>query len=191
MHQTDGKETGGNVNDSDPKPTQESNVNLNPAVTPVPNEPTGAGQRTDAYTAQPVLLDERDGALDVLRGFALMGVLLMNMQAYAMPFCAYMNPPSFRADDPLNMTLWTINHVMADAKFITIFSMLFGAGIILMTTRAVQKTGRCAWLHYRRMFWLALFGASHGILIWYGDILLTYAICGCIVFFFRNRSIRF
>lgn len=120
-----------------------------------------------------------------------MGVLAMNMQAFAMPFCAYMNPRAFRDDDPLNFALWCVSHVVADQKFITIFSMLFGAGIVLMTSRAEQRTGRSIWLHYRRMFWLAVFGAIHGIFIWYGDILLTYALCGCLVFWFRRRSVPF
>ncbi len=141
-------------------------------------------------SAAPVTAAERINSIDVLRGVALSGVLLMNMQAFAMPFCAYMNPKSYRNDDPLNFPLWCINHVLADGKFITIFSMLFGAGIVLMTSRAKARTGRSLSVHYRRMFWMAIFGCMHGIFIWHGDIVLTYAVCGLFAYWFRNRSPR-
>lgn len=156
----------------------------------------GAGaeqeDRADSHaghlSAAPVAEGERIKNIDILRGFALLGVLLMNMQAFAMPLCAYMNPTSYGNDNALNFPLWCINHVAADAKFITVFSMLFGAGIVLMTSRARSRTGRSVWIHYRRMLWLALFGSLHGTLLWYGDILLTYAICGMIAYWFRRRQ---
>ncbi|MHC5109558.1 MAG: DUF418 domain-containing protein [Planctomycetota bacterium] len=144
----------------------------------------GAAPTASVHLALPVAEGERIEVIDILRGFALMGVLLMNMQAFAMPFSAYMNPTSFGNNDTLNFSLWCMNHVAADAKFITIFSMLFGAGIVLMTTRARERTGKSAAVHYRRMFLLLMFGAMHGTLIWHGDILLTYSICGMIVFWF-------
>lgn len=142
---------------------------------------------TQDQEARPVIAQERIAAIDVLRGFALCGVLLMNMQAFAMPFCAYMNPTSYGDFEGLGGLLWRINYLFADAKFITIFSMLFGAGILLMSTRAVERTGKSAGVHYRRMLWMALFGAIHGLCIWMGDILLFYSICGLIVFLFRRR----
>ncbi|MHC4091545.1 MAG: DUF418 domain-containing protein [Planctomycetota bacterium] len=139
--------------------------------------------------AAPVAGGERIDSIDVLRGFALCGVLLMNMQAYAMPFCAYMNPTSYKNEGTLNFVLWSVNHLLADAKFITIFSALFGAGILLMTSRATERTGRSAGVHYRRMLWMVLFGCLHGALLWYGDILLIYAICGMVAFLFRRRGV--
>lgn len=142
---------------------------------------------TYSGSAAPVSANERIRSIDVLRGVALMGVLLMNMQAFAMPLCAYMNPTSYGNDDPLNMVVWSINYVLADSKFITIFSMLFGAGIVLMTSRAEARAGRSLAVHYRRMLWLAVFGAIHGILLWHGDILLTYSICGLLAYWFRRR----
>ena len=65
--------------------------------------------------------------------------------------------------------------------------MLVGGGIVLMSTRAVGRTGKSAGMHYRSMLWMALFGAIHGLCIWMGDILLFYSICGLIVFLFRRR----
>lgn len=137
--------------------------------------------------AAPVVEGERLHYLDVLRGVALMGVLMMNMQAFAMPFSAYMNPTSYGDNSGLNFILWCINHILADAKFITIFSMLFGAGVVLMTSRAEARSGRSAKVHYRRMFWLMIFGVTHAVLLWYGDILFTYSLCGLILFLFRRR----
>ena len=134
----------------------------------------------------PVGAMERIATLDLLRGFALLGVLLMNMQAFAMVFAYYMNPLAGGAVGALDFWCWVVNHVLGDQKFMTIFSMLFGAGIVLMTSRAEARTGRSAGLHYRRMFWLLVFGAVHGILIWVGDILFLYAICGSLAYLFRR-----
>ncbi len=136
--------------------------------------------------AAPVTETGRIESIDVLRGFALLGVLLMNMQAFAMPFSAYMNPTSYGNNDAVNFALWCVNHVLADGKFITIFSMLFGAGVVLMTTRARERTGKSAWLHYRRMLWLMLFGVLHGVLLWYGDILFLYGVCGLLIYLLRR-----
>ncbi|MFQ5654088.1 MAG: DUF418 domain-containing protein [Planctomycetota bacterium] len=146
------------------------------------NTPT----ETTRVPAAPVAEDDRIHSIDILRGFALFGVLLMNMQAFAMLLSAYMNPTSYGDQSSVNYFLWCLNHVFADAKFITIFSMLFGAGIVLMTERSTARTGRSAGVHYRRMLWMALFGAAHGILLWYGDILLWYAMCGLLAYLFRR-----
>ncbi|MBI4878376.1 MAG: DUF418 domain-containing protein [Planctomycetes bacterium] len=145
---------------------------------------------TSRDLAAPVAEAARVRSIDVLRGFALLGVLLMNMQAYAMIFAAYMNPHALGPASLLDFSCWCVNHVLADAKFITIFSMLFGAGIVLMTESAAARTGCSAGLHYRRMGWLALFGATHGVLLWYGDILFIYAVCGAAAYLFRRRRPR-
>ena len=110
-------------------------------VKPVGERENGAFPADGHLSAVPVAAGERIGSIDILRGFALLGVLLMNMQAFAMPLCAYMNPTSYGNNNSLNFSLWCINHVAADGKFITIFSMLFGAGIVLMTSRARSRTG--------------------------------------------------
>ena len=136
--------------------------------------------------AIPVIEQDRILSIDVLRGFALFGVLLMNMQAFADIFAVYMHPFARGEISALSFACWCTNHILADAKFITIFSMLFGAGIVLMTGRAKERTGRSASVHYRRMFWMGLFGVSHALLLWYGDILFMYAICGMAAYLFRR-----
>jgi uncharacterized protein len=134
--------------------------------------------------ATPVVDTERIRSLDALRGFALFGVLVMNMQAFADVFAVYMNPFAAGEISTLDFACWCVNHVLADAKFITIFSMLFGAGIVLMATRARARTGRSAGLHYRRMAWLMLFGLAHALLLWYGDILFLYGLFGLVAYWF-------
>ena len=133
---------------------------------------------------------ERIASLDVLRGFALLGILVMNIQAFAMPFCAYVNPTSFGEQEGINLWVWGVGHVLFDMKFMALFSMLFGAGVLLFSDRAEARGAKAGWLHYRRSFWLLMFGLLHAHLLWSGDILFSYAICAFIVYPFRRRSPR-
>jgi uncharacterized protein len=145
------------------------------AIAPAPVHPVG-----------PVIAAERIVALDVLRGFALLGILVMNIQTFAMIEAAYMNPTAFGDLSGLNGWVWKLSHLLADQKFMTIFSLLFGAGIVLMSERAEAATGRSAGLHYRRCFWLIVIGLLHAHLLWYGDILFTYGMCGLVAYLFRR-----
>jgi uncharacterized protein len=135
----------------------------------------------------PVSRGERVAALDVLRGFALLGILAMNIQFFAMPGAAYLNPTAYGDLTGANWLVWVVSHVLFDQKFMTIFSLLFGAGIVLFSTRAESK-GLGAGLHYRRMFWLLVIGLMHAHLLWPGDILVLYAICGMLVFLLRRLA---
>jgi uncharacterized protein len=134
----------------------------------------------------PVTASDRHAVIDFLRGLAVLGILVMNIQSFAMPFALYFNPTALGPPQPLDFTIWMTSHLFFDQKFMTIFSILFGAGVLLMTMRAEERGGRVARLHYGRMFWLLVFGLIHAYLIWYGDILVLYAICGSIVFLFRR-----
>src|SRR3989449_1110417 len=138
----------------------------------------------------PVAETERIVPMDVLRGFALLGILVMNIQLFAMVGAAYDNPTAYGDLSGANFLVWFLSHLLADQKFISIFSMLFGAGIILMWHKAESLGARPARLHYRRMGWLILFGLLHAYLLWYGDILYTYGICGLFVYVFRRKSPR-
>lgn len=137
-------------------------------------------------TNQPVQTSERILALDFLRGFAILGILIMNIQSFSMPGAAYMNPMAYGDLSGANKWVWILSHIFADQKFMTIFSILFGAGIIMMTQKAMERTGKSAGLHYRRTFWLLLIGLLHAHIIWYGDILVPYALCALFVYLFRN-----
>jgi uncharacterized protein len=129
---------------------------------------------------------ERIAALDVLRGFALLGILVMNIQSFAMIDAAYANPTAYGNLEGANYLVWLLSHLLADQKFMTIFSMLFGAGILLMSGRREKAGGRSAAIHYRRMGALAVFGLLHAYLLWFGDILFSYALCGMIVYLLRK-----
>lgn len=125
--------------------------------------------------------------MDVLRGFVLLGILVMNIQSFAMPIAAYMNPTAYGDLTGANLWVWIVSHLFFDQKFMTIFSMLFGAGILLMTARA----GGDAWrIHRRRMGWLILFGLLHAHLFWYGDILYSYGMAGLAAYLFRDTAPR-
>ena len=140
--------------------------------------------------SMPVAPQERIIALDFLRGFALLGILLMNIQSFSMPHAAYLNPAAYGDLTGVNRWVWIVAHILADNKFMTIFSILFGAGIVLITQKAEQKGHSAAKLHYKRTFWLLLFGLAHAYLLWHGDILVTYALVTLVVFLFRKLSPR-
>lgn len=138
----------------------------------------------------PVTQSERVVALDALRGFALLGILIMNIQSFSTIFAAYFNPLAYGNFQGANYWVWYVEHVLADQKFMTIFSMLFGAGIVLMTSRREGAGLPSAAVHYRRMAVLLLFGLLHAYLLWYGDILYLYAMCGIVVFLLRKQPAR-
>jgi uncharacterized protein len=140
--------------------------------------------------AAPVSDAERITSIDVLRGFALLGILVMNIQSFAMISAAYLNPTAYGDLIGANWWVWALSHLLTDQKMYGLFSMLFGAGVLLMTTRAEQRGERAARVHFRRMAWLVVFGMLHAYLFWYGDILFTYGWCGMIVYFCRRWPAR-
>ena len=141
----------------------------------------------DRPNAEPVAETARIDAIDVLRGFALLGILVMNIQAFAMPQAAYFNPTAYGDLEGANLWVWLTGRMFFDQKFMTLFSMLFGAGIVLMAGRA-EARGGAGRVHYRRMGWLLVIGLLHAHLLWYGDILFTYAVCGMVVYPLRRLS---
>jgi uncharacterized protein len=141
---------------------------------------------TTTGPAAPVAPSERVLSLDVLRGFAVLGILIMNIQAFSMIDSAYINPAAYGSLAGINKWVSILSHVFADAKFMTIFSILYGAGILMITGKIESRGGRALGLHYRRTLWLLVFGMMHAYLLWYGDILVAYAVCALLVFLFRN-----
>lgn len=137
----------------------------------------------------PVEQKRRIKSLDVMRGFAVLGILAVNAAYFSAPWQAAMNP----ASAPLAITegtlwAWLVMHVFFEFKCITLFSMLFGASLYMVGGEREDKT-RGALLR-RRLFWLLVFGAIHGLLIWYGDILFTYALTGFLVMLARSWTAR-
>jgi uncharacterized protein len=139
---------------------------------------------------EPVSAGERFLAVDVLRGFALLGILAMNIMAFGWPESAYNNPFRGGGFEGLDRGVWFFNHLVFEAKMMTIFSMLFGAGLVLMDQRAEARGAKVRGVYYRRILWLLLIGLVHSYLIWFGDILVLYAETGLFLYFFRNKTPR-
>ncbi len=129
-------------------------------------------------------------SLDAMRGFAVMGILAMNIVAFAMPFWAYITPLAYGGDTAAERGAWVVSYVLLDGKMRGFFSLLFGASMMLIIERADAKGESAAKVHYSRMFWLAMFGLVHFYFIWFGDILFLYAAVGCLAFLFRKWEPR-
>lgn len=139
---------------------------------------------------RPAATNERIDSLDVIRGVALLGILVMNIRAFAMVTAAYANLSLWGDTNVTNTVSYYVTSVLADQKFMSLFSLLFGAGVLLMTDRAEQKSGRAVRRHLRRMAWLLVFGIIHGYLIWWGDILTAYAVAGSVAVIARRWPAR-
>ena len=122
----------------------------------------------------------------MLRGIAVLGILVMNIYGFAMSFAAYSNPLAAGGTEWYNLGTWFFTHIVFDQKFLTIFSLLFGGGLILLTTRADSRGVDCTATWYRRCIWLAVIGALHGYLLWFGDILFHYAVIGMLIYPLRH-----
>ncbi|MBD3160475.1 MAG: DUF418 domain-containing protein [Candidatus Eisenbacteria bacterium] len=133
---------------------------------------------------------ERIETLDLLRGAGVLGILLMNIYAFSMPGGAYFSPTVYGGTSILSYAVWIFTYLFAETKFYSIFSLLFGAGIILFTRRLEEREVRPRGPYYRRMFSLFFFGIVHAVFLWYGDILLTYAWCGFWLYLFRRNRVR-
>lgn len=125
-------------------------------------------------------------SLDVVRGIAVMGILLANMPAFALPGAAYFSPMAWGGHSGANVTAWLTTFVFVEGKMRGLFSFLFGASMLLIIERAAKQGESPARVHYSRMAVLFLFGVAHGYLIWWGDILSHYALVGAIAFLFAR-----
>ncbi len=136
---------------------------------------------------EPTPPSERIVSIDVLRGFALLGILLINVWVFAMPEVTLSNPTVYGDFSGANYAAWLGSHVLAEGKMISIFTLLFGAGVLLFTE---NKPGDATGLFQRRNAWLLVIGLAHAYLLWYGDILVTYALCGFAVVYIREWPAR-
>jgi uncharacterized protein len=135
---------------------------------------------------EPGAAPSRIAPLDIIRGVAVMGILIMNIVAFAMPGPAYDNPAAYGGHAGADLAVWGFNFIFIDGKMRGLFSFLFGASMLLVIDRATVKGENPARVHFSRMFWLFLFGEAHLILLWWGDILNHYALIGCVAWFFRK-----
>jgi uncharacterized protein len=128
----------------------------------------------------PTAPDERIRSLDFIRGLAIFGILLINIQSFAMPRAARIVPTAYGSLSGANGVVWAASYVLADGKFLTIFTLLFGAGIALFVGGKAD-TDAAITLHYRRTFWLLVVGGVHAYLLWAGDILVVYGVTAALV----------
>jgi len=138
----------------------------------------------------PVAESQRIKLIDALRGVALLGILLMNIPGFAMP--NYFSE-AFRTN-PTNTNFWVdaVISIMFEGKMRALFGMVFGAGVLLFVANKEQQGKPATWLFYRRMFWLMVFGLIHAhLILWVGDILYLYGICGMIVYLCRKIPARY
>lgn len=140
-------------------------------------------------TVAPVQQSERIQIVDILRGFALFGILLVNMAIFSQPFQAILFPadPAMPWHD--RAATWLI-HFLAEGKFYAMFSMLFGLGMILLMERIEARGRRFVPFYMRRLLALLLIGLIHAFLIWPGDILIIYALLGFPLLLFRKAKPR-
>src|SRR5918993_1669184 len=141
-----------------------------------------------ALNLEPTSVTERYHLLDVLRGFALSGVLLANMQTHSGYF--FLSEPAKQAlgtADADHIVEW-IEHFLIEGKFYSLFSMLFGIGFALQMKRAAAFDTSFLPRFRRRLVIMFLIGLLHAVFLYVGDILTVYALTGFLLIFFRKSS---
>lgn len=160
--------------------------------------PSGAvpdgGPVAPALTANkplgPVKEADRIQSLDVLRGVAILGIFFVNIQFFALPIMEAVGFGTL-GDAPRSEQLgWAFIKTFCEFKFISMFSLLFGAGMVVQMLRAETAGRSFVPVYLRRLGILLLFGLAHALLLWYGDILFVYAILGAVLLLLRKVSAR-
>ncbi len=138
----------------------------------------------------PVAEQNRIHVIDLLRGVALLGILVMNIPGFSMAQYSY---EAF-SRDPSQFNFWlnAFITVFLEGKMRAMFGMVFGAGLLLFVASKEKGGASAHLLFYRRMFWLVIFGLIHAhLILWIGDILYLYGICGMIIYLFRNVNPKY
>ncbi len=146
-------------------------------------------QIAQAGSAGPVASTERITNLDAIRGFAVLGILVMNAVAYGLPTAAYFNLDAQADQNWLDWIVGGFGEIFVDQKTMGLFSMLFGAGIVLFADRAASKGRRPVMLSLWRNLLLLGIGYVHGLL-WEGDVLTLYAVCAPLLVWMRKLKPR-
>lgn len=127
-------------------------------------------------------------SIDLVRGFALLGILIMNIPFFAgsglLP--ELVETSAEVTESLLDTWIYWLSSVLAEQKFLTIFSLLYGTGIVLLVDRLEDRGQRATAIFMRRSLWLFAFGLLHYVLLWDGDILTSYATAGVAAFFLRH-----
>lgn len=139
------------------------------------------------FTLSPVPQTERAAVLDALRGFALLGILLMNIEAFVGPLnvaLTGLDPELAGVDRWVDAAIY----LLVQGKFYALFSLLFGVGFAVMMSRSEAAGRPFGGLYGRRLAALAAIGLAHMVLLWSGDILFTYAVIGAVLLLFFGKT---
>jgi len=134
--------------------------------------------------------------MDVLRGVAILGIFAMNVLSFALPEQSYFNPASAGAEpfagsfSGMNAATWFIQSLIFDQKMMSTFAMLFGAGLMVMHLNAVSTGQSRTGIWYRRSFCLLALGLAHSLLLWFGDVLVLYSVCGMALWPLRKLACK-
>ncbi len=142
----------------------------------------------------PLNEQERIILIDSLRGIALCGILMMNIPGFGMPKPAFNDPTIFGEIGTINFKVWYFIEWFLEGSQRALFSILFGAGILVFTSRLEKRTSGVmpAELFFRRQLWLLLFGLFNAfVLLWFWDILFMYALAGMFLFAFRRLEPKY
>lgn len=132
----------------------------------------------------------RIATLDYLRGVAVLGILIANLPAFGLPAAAAFSPAAWGGRTGADLWAWILTFVFVEGRMRGLFSLLFGASMLLVIERADAGDDDPARVHFARMAWLFLFGLAHLYLLWWGDILAHYALVGCAAYAFRGLGTR-
>jgi uncharacterized protein len=138
-----------------------------------------------AASLTPLIPEERIVVLDVLRGFALFGILVMNMSAFNRPWSSWaMQPRMFQGT--VDLAFEFMKSTLFAGKANAIFSLLFGLGMAIQLNRAADRGGTMIPMYLRRLAVLFAIGAAHAVLLWHGDVLHIYAALGLLLLAVRR-----
>lgn len=140
------------------------------------------------YSLAPVQATDRIASLDIMRGFVLFGISIMNINGFGLAF-GYNDPSILGGDTGLNLYTWMVTNLLFEGTMRALFSLLFGVGMFIFLDRLVKKGAgiNAADIYFRRITWLLVFGLIHGyLLLWVGEILYNYALMGFLIYSFRQ-----
>lgn len=132
----------------------------------------------------------RIATLDFIRGVAVMGILAANLPAFGLPEAAYFSPLSWGGRGPADIAVWFATFVLVEGKMRGLFTLLFGASMLLVIDRAAAQGRNPVQVHFARMTVLFAIGCAHLYLVWWGDILAHYALVGGIAYVFARLETR-
>ena len=151
--------------------------------------PASQNDSTHLRRHEPIKTEDRINSIDVLRGVAVLGILFINIWIFALPELAYIDTTAPGGDAKLNLTSWLLCEILFEGKMRALLSLLFGAGVVMLTTR-IEASGGAADvtdIYYRRCIWLLVFGVAQSYLLnWVADFIYVYALAGLPLFPFRK-----